>query len=204
MADYDARTALLVVDYQNDFADPAGSLHVPGGEGLAASINAEVERADAAGALVVCTQDWHPPHTPHFQQDGGIWPVHCVAGTWGAELHPALIAGGERIRKGSAGEDGYSAFSTRSPEEGGMRASTGLADLLRSRGIERVVIAGLATDYCVLETARDAIELGFGATVLRDLVRAVDLQPGDGDRALAAMRDAGATVEQVSGGTPGD
>jgi len=193
MAGYDATTALIVVDVQNDFADPRGSLYVKGGEEVVPFVNREVELARAAGALVVYTQDWHPTTTPHFEKDGGIWPVHCVGDTWGAELHPELFVEGETIRKGTGGEDGYSGFSVRDPRSG-ETASTGLEAMLRERGTRRVVVAGLATDYCVKETVLDARRLGFPTTVLADGIRAVDLQPGDGDRALEAMRDAGAEI----------
>ena len=193
-ARYDRRTALLVVDVQNDFADPAGSLYVASGEEVVPRANAEIEGARAAGALVVYTQDWHPAHTPHFAQDGGTWPVHCVAGTQGAAFHPGLRVEGEVVRKGEGGEDGYSAFSVRHPVSG-EESGTGLEELLRARGIERVVIAGIATDYCVRETALDALRLGFAAVVLRDAVRAVDLHAGDGDRALREVAEAGASVE---------
>jgi nicotinamidase/pyrazinamidase len=196
MPEYDATTALLVVDVQNDFADPGGSLHVHGGEDVVAPANAEIERAAAAGALVVYTQDWHPEHTPHFERDGGIWPVHCVGGTWGAELHPGLevVAGAEHLRKGTGGEDGYSAFSVRDPTSG-ETAPTALESILRAHGITRLVICGLATDYCVKESAVDARALGFDVVVPLRTVRAVDLRPGDGDRALEAMREAGTRLE---------
>jgi nicotinamidase/pyrazinamidase len=187
---YDGRTALVVVDVQNDFADPAGSLYVGGGEDVVAAVNDEVGRARAAGALVVYTQDWHPPDTPHFETAGGVWPVHCVGGTWGAELHPALDVRGESVRKGQGGEDGYSGFTVRHPVTGEER-STGLRELLAERGIVRVVVVGLATDYCVKETALDAAGVGLEATVLRHAVRAVDVEPGDGERALDAMAAAG-------------
>ena len=194
-ADYDAATALLVVDVQNDFADPGGSLYVQGGEKVVEAVNAEVERAAAAGATVAYTQDWHPPDTPHFEKDGGIWPVHCVGETWGAALHPGLKVADVAlfIPKGADGQDGYSAFSVRQPLTG-ESSETGLADLLRARGVERVVIAGLATDYCVKETALDAIRLGFATTVVGRAIAAVDLQPGDGERAIEEMQAAGAAV----------
>lgn len=195
MTTYDARTALIVVDVQNDFADPAGSLYVRGGETLIPFINREIERAAAAGAAVVYTRDWHPPATPHFARDGGSWPVHCVAGTWGAEFHPRLEHRGDlEIRKGTGGEDGYSGFSVRDPESG-ETAATPLAALLAERDIERLVVIGLAADYCVKETVLDARRLGFPVTVLRGGIRAVNLAPGDGDRALAEMQGAGAVLE---------
>src|SRR3954447_20563178 len=120
MQRYGPATALIVVDVQNDFADPAGSLSVTGGATIIPTINAEIEAARSAGAVVVATQDWHPPVTPHFAKDGGIWPVHCVADTWGAELHPdlALPVDALRVRKGVNGEDGYSGFTTRDPVTG--------------------------------------------------------------------------------------
>ena len=193
MTTYDSSTALLVVDVQNDFADPGGSLYVRGGEEILERANKEIREASEAGALVIYTQDWHPPSTPHFQKDGGIWPVHCVRDTWGAEFVPGLDVGGPVIRKGTGGEDGYSGFSVRDPESG-ERSATELEKELRSRAIRRVVIAGLATDYCVVETVLDATHLGFETAVLRDAIRAVDLQPGDGDRAIERMRDAGAAI----------
>ena len=190
---YDEKTALVVVDMQNDFADPGGSLYVQGGEKVVAAANAEIDRAREAGALVVYTQDWHPEHTPHFESDGGIWPVHCVRGTWGAELHPDLKVVGEVVRKGTGGEDGYSGFTVRDPKSG-TESGTGLEELLKERGIERVVVVGLATDYCVKETAVDAAGKGFDTSVLTSVIAAVDLQPEDGERALAEMSAAGARV----------
>ena len=193
MPDYDLSTALLIVDVQNDFADPKGSLYVKGGEETLDRANDEIQQASEAGALIVYTQDWHPPSTPHFKKDGGIWPVHCVRDTWGAEFVPGLEVRGRVIRKGTGGEDGYSGFSVRDPQSG-KRSATALENELRSRGARRVVIAGLATDYCVVETVLDATHLGFETAVLRDAIRAVDLQPGDGERAIERMRDAGAAI----------
>jgi nicotinamidase/pyrazinamidase len=188
----DERTALVVVDVQNDFADPKGSLFVRGGEDVVTAVNEAIARARESGTLVVYSQDWHPESTPHFEKDGGVWPVHCVGGTWGAAFHPGLdvVEGAEILRKGTGGEDGYSVFTVRDPLTGEAHA-TALERLLRERDIERVVVAGLATDYCVKETALDARRLGFPTIVLRGAIAAVDLQPGDGDRALLAMRDAG-------------
>jgi nicotinamidase/pyrazinamidase len=192
---YSGSTALIVVDVQNDFADPAGSLSVTGGAQIVPGINREIEAAGAAGALVAYTQDWHPEHTPHFAQDGGIWPVHCVQGTWGAALHPELLVGGPVVRKGSNGEDGYSGFTMRDPTTGAT-TPTELEGLLRDRGVREVFVCGLATDYCVNATAQDALRLSFETTVLTDLIRAVDLKPGDGDRALAEVNRAGARLEE--------
>jgi nicotinamidase/pyrazinamidase len=195
MVDYDRSTALVVVDVQNDFADPKGSLYVGEGEQIVPLANRVIERALVAGALVVYTQDWHPAQTPHFQSGGGVWPEHCVQHTWGAQLHPDLQVAGEVVRKGQGGEDGYSGFTVRDPVTG-EEAATPLEGLLRRRGVGRVVVVGLATDYCVKETALDAVRLGFDTVVLGELVGAVDLQPGDGERALEAIRAAGARVEQ--------
>ena len=187
---YDPASALVLIDVQNDFADPGGSLAVAGGSAIIGYLNAQAGAARRAGALVAYTQDWHPPSTPHFARDGGIWPVHCVMDTWGAELHPNLLVDGPTVRKGSGGEDGYSGFTVRDPVAGGQEP-TELDAILRANGVERVVIAGLATDYCVLASALDAVRLGYRTQVLLDGIRAVDLAQGDGDRALSTMADAG-------------
>lgn len=194
MTRYDAATALVAVDVQNDFADPAGSLFVRGGDEVVSRINDEIQRASAAGAFVIYTQDWHPPSTPHFAKDGGVWPVHCVAETWGAELHPGLVVAGPSVRKGSNGEDGYSGFTMRDPETGEDRP-TALEALLHQCGVTQVVVSGLATDYCVRGTVLDARRLGFETVVLTDAVAAVGLVPGDAERALAEMAAAGALLQ---------
>jgi len=195
MQRYGPTTALVVVDVQNDFADPAGGLSVAGGDAIIATVNREIAMAANDGALVVLTQDWHPETTPHFAKDGGIWPVHCVHDTWGAALHPDLRLPDDAlgIRKGANGEDGYSGFTMRDPVTGETIA-TELEALLHDRGIERVVVVGLATDYCVKATAIDAVRLGFDTSLLTDAVAAVELQPGDGERAIAEMADAGVTM----------
>jgi nicotinamidase/pyrazinamidase len=190
---YDEHTALLVIDVQNDFAHPDGTLYVDGADGVIDVVNREVEAAHAAGALVVTTQDWHPPVTPHFAKDGGTWPVHCVAETWGAALHERLHPGRHTVFKGVGGEDGYSGFSMVHPTTGETR-STGLDDLLRANGVERVVVVGLATDYCVKETVLDARRLGYDTTVLLDGIAPVELEPGDGEQAVEAMSGAGAAL----------
>lgn len=190
---YDHHTALMVVDVQNDFADPAGSLYVKGGEHVVPLLNAEIARAKEAGAFVVYTRDWHPESTPHFAKDGGIWPVHCVMDTWGAEFHPDLLVDGPEVRKGSHGEDGYSGFSMRDPDTGEI-TPTELEALLGERDINRLVVAGLATDYCVKATALDGLSHGFGVELLTRAIRAVDLEPGDGQRAIDEVVAAGAIV----------
>jgi nicotinamidase/pyrazinamidase len=190
---YDPQTALLVVDVQNDFASSEGGLYVQQGEAVVPVINAEIGRARAAGAHVVYTADWHPASTPHFAKDGGIWPVHCVGGTWGAEFHPDLVVEGPVVHKGVNGEDGYSGFTTRDPVTEAT-VPTELPAVLEEAGVTKVVIAGLATDYCVKSTALDALERGLATTLLADAIRAVNLEPGDGDRALAEVEAAGATI----------
>lgn len=190
--EFDANSALIVVDVQNDFADPAGSLYVDGGEDVIPFINAQIERALQVGATIVYSQDWHPESTPHFEKDGGIWPVHCVGDTPGAEFHPDLVVVDDAVvvKKGVAGEDGYSAFSVRDPVTG-AESSTGLAD--RLVGVDSVAVVGLALDYCVKATALDAIRL-LPTTLLADGAKPVNLSPGDGTRAVAEMVSAGVRV----------
>ncbi len=195
--DYGPRTALVVVDMQNDFAHPDGALYVRGGDEVVGIVNREIRRALAAGAVVVYTQDWHPPSTPHFAKDGGIWPVHCVAGSWGAQLEPSVEVTARVVRKGTGGEDGYSGFTVRHPETG-EEQPTALGGMLRDAGTEQVVIVGLATDYCVKDTALDAVRSGFATTVLTEGARAVDLHAGDGARALDELARAGVTLSGPS------
>ena len=195
---YDPRTALIVVDVQNDFADPAGSLSVAGAGATIPVVNREAWAAIRAGGFVAYTQDWHPEHTPHFAQDGGIWPVHCVGNAWGSAFHPELEVVGPSVHKGANGEDGYSGFTMRDPVSG-AELPTEMDALLRVRGIERVVVCGLATDYCVKAAALDAVRLGYATTVLLDGIAAVDLAPGDGQRALDEMQAAGARLVRANG-----
>jgi len=193
MQEFDARSALIVVDVQNDFADPAGSLSVVGGAGVIPVINRVAWRMIRAGGFVAYTQDWHPEHTAHFAQDGGIWPVHCVGGSWGAAFHPDLEVIGPSIHKGANGEDGYSGFTMRDTTAG-AEIPTELDALLRVRGTDRVIVCGLATDYCIKATALDAIRLGYATTVLTDGIAAVNLAAGDGESALAEVSEAGAAL----------
>jgi nicotinamidase/pyrazinamidase len=175
--------ALLVIDYQNDF-NPGGALAVAEGDRIAERINALTASGDYE--LVVATRDWHPPDHGSFTERGGTWPVHCVAGTPGAELAPGLDQGRVDVvlDKGTdPGTDGYSGFD-----------GTNLAEILHERGIDRVTVVGLATDYCVKNTALDALSEGFGVTVDSTAVRGVDVQPGDSERALAELRAAGAAI----------
>jgi nicotinamidase/pyrazinamidase len=203
MQRYGPDTALIVVDVQNDFADPDGTLSVPAAHAAVAATNREIAAAVAGGALVVATQDWHPERTPHFVTDGGPWPVHCVGGTWGAELHETLEIPPDAptIRKGANGEDGYSGFTMRDPETGETTA-TELEGLLRDAGIQAVAVVGLATDYCVKATALDASRAGLRTTVLTDAIAAVDLHPGDGERALEELRSAGIELQPGVGVAP--
>ena len=196
MPRYDRRSALLVVDVQNDFADPNGSLYVNGGELIIRAVNQAVASATDNGALVVYSQDWHPETTPHFEKDGGIWPVHCVHDTWGAAFHPDLRVedGAPVIQKGIGGEDGYSAFSVRDPRSG-EAWETALGALLRDHMIQRVVVCGLTTDYCVAETVTDARGRHLDVDVLTQAIAAVEVREGDGQRALERMRDVGAVLE---------
>jgi nicotinamidase/pyrazinamidase len=192
LGEYDRLTALLVVDVQNDFTDPAGGLYVRGGEDIVDAVNVEVAAAQNAGASVVYTQDWHPESTPHFAKDGGIWPVHCVGGTWGADLYPNLIVHGPVVRKGIGGEDGYSGFSVRDPVTGAASA-TQLQSLLPPE-VRRLVVVGLAGDYCVKETALDGVRLGYEVSTPLVMTRFVNLAPGDDDRTIVELRTAGVTV----------
>ena len=191
--DFDDRTALIVVDVQNDFADPRGGLYVDGGDQIIPTINGLIAAARAAGALVVYTQDWHPARTPHFATYGGTWPEHCVQGTWGAELHPALEVAGPVVCKGTGGEDGYSGFTARDVRTGEL-LSTDLDGVLRRRDITRVVVVGLAQDVCVKETALDARRRGYQTTVLLAATRPVNLGPEDDRIANDALTAAGVTL----------
>jgi len=197
MQHYGPRTALIVVDVQNDFADPDGSLSVPGAQAVIGAVNREIAAALGNGALVVATQDWHPDVTPHFAKDGGRWPVHCVGGTWGSALDQMLELpeAAPHVRKGANGEDGYSGFTMRDPTTG-ETSPTELEGLLRDAGVETVAVVGLATDYCVKATALDAVRLGFRTAVLTDAIAAVDLVPGDGERALDELQAAGIELDR--------
>jgi nicotinamidase/pyrazinamidase len=188
---FDERTALVVVDVQNDFADPGGSLYVAGGEQVVEPINRLVREARAAGAAVFYTQDWHPQQTPHFVDSGGTWPRHCVKETWGAQFMDGLAVDGPVVRKGSGGEDGYSGFCVRDPETGSKEA-TSLDRMLKERAIDRVVVVGLALDVCVKATALDARRLGYSTVVLADATRPV--YPEQVASALAEMRGAGVEI----------
>lgn len=177
----DQHDALIVVDPQNDFC-PGGSLAVPHGDDIFDTVNAVMPKF----RYVLATQDWHPPEHKYFQAFGGPWPYHCLQDSPGAAFHPKLDVAyvQETVRKGMDPElDGYSGF-----------AGTDLGERLRQLGVRRVFICGLATDYCVKATAIEAVRNGFETYVLTDLIRAVELQPGDGERALREMAAAGANL----------
>jgi nicotinamidase/pyrazinamidase len=178
------KRALIVVDVQNDFC-PGGALAVAQGDEVVAPLNKLVEEFLERGEPVFKSRDWHPEKTRHFAAYGGTWPVHCVQRTKGAEFHPELIDDMHIriISKGLGDEDSYSAFD-----------GTDLALQLRRLSVEEVWVGGLATDYCVKNTVLDALKEGFRVKALENAMRAVELKPGDGERALAEMRAAGAEV----------
>jgi nicotinamidase/pyrazinamidase len=180
--------ALLIVDVQRDFL-PGGNLAVPSGDEIVPVLNRYLALAQQAGCPVFASRDWHPPEHCSFRAQGGIWPAHCVAGTPGAAFAPglALPAGAITIDKATtAGADAYSAFS-----------GTGLARRLRQCGVKRLLVGGLATDYCVLNTVRDALREGFGVLLLEDAIRAVNVRPGDGARAKEEMKSLGARAVAI-------
>lgn len=185
------RTALLIVDVQNDFC-PGGALAVADGDAVVPPLNSRIAEAQARGEPIYASRDWHPRESSHFTPQGGPWPVHCVAGTPGAAFHPrlALPESAIVISKGTAPhDDGYSAF------EGQTGAGTPLLADLQARGVTRLEIGGLATDYCVRATVLDARRAGFDVAVLGDAIRGVEVREGDSARALAEMSAAGARIE---------
>lgn len=185
--------ALIVVDVQNDFC-PGGSLAVPEGDAVVPVLNRYLERASAAGIPIVASRDWHPEETAHFAAFGGTWPAHCIQETSGAAFHPALRLPPETLiaSKGmSAKDEGYSAL------EGLLPGGRNVLDALRERGVTRIHAGGLATDYCVRATVLGALAAGFTVFFLRDASRAVEVTPGDGERAIAEMQAAGAKIETL-------
>jgi nicotinamidase/pyrazinamidase len=188
------RDALVVVDVQNDFC-PGGSLAVPEGDRVVPVLNRYMGRFAEAGAPIFVSRDWHPSKTKHFQAYGGVWPPHCVQGTAGAAFHAQLGLPREAVvvSKGMDPEqDAYSAFQAE--DERG----TPFTSALESRGVRRLFVGGLATDYCVKATVLDARRQGLDVVVLADAVRAVDVNPGDGERAMEEMRAAGARVTTLA------
>lgn len=177
--------ALLLVDVQNDFL-PGGSLAVPGGDAVIGPLNHCIAQFTRAGLPVFATRDWHPPQHCSFREQGGPWPPHCIAGTPGAAFAADLHLPPDAVvvaKATTAEQDAYSGFE-----------GTELAARLREVDVRRLFVGGLATDYCVLNTVRDALAEGFAVMLLRDAIRAVDVQPGDGERAIAEMRSLGARL----------
>lgn len=182
--------ALLIVDVQNDFC-PGGALAVPHGDEVAETMTTYARRFDGAGLPVYASRDWHPAETEHFKQWGGPWPPHCVQETTGAEFHPALVlpAGTVVVSKGADFKgDSYSAFLAFDD------AGASLADSLRARGVRRLFVGGLATDYCVRASVLDALRLGFEAVLLLDGIAGIDVARGDVARAIDEMMRAGAST----------
>lgn len=179
-----SKQALIVVDVQNDFC-PGGALAVPHGDEVVAPLNELIDEFLERGDPVYKSRDWHPPTTKHFQAYGGAWPVHCVQNTEGAEFHPALRDDPriEVISKGLGDTDCYSAFD-----------ETDLDSQLHKAGVDEVVVGGLATDYCVKNTVLDALKRGYKVKAVEEAMRPVELQPGDGERAIEEMRAAGAKI----------
>lgn len=187
-----AKDALVVVDVQNDFC-PGGSLAVTDGDKVVPVLNRYIARFKAGNLPIVATRDWHPEKTSHFKAHGGVWPGHCVQGSRGAEFHPDLRLPSDAVivAKGmGADEDSYSGF------QGLSDRGVKLADLLRSLGVERIFVGGLATDYCVKHTVLDGLREGFKVVLLEDAIRGVDLKPGDSERAIAEMVQAGTEKRQ--------
>jgi nicotinamidase/pyrazinamidase len=187
---FQAGDGLLLVDPQNDFC-PGGSLAVAEGDAVMPVLSAWAAAATRAGVPVFVSRDWHPPNTTHFRDWGGVWPPHCVMGTRGAEFHPDLRVppGAIVVSKGmGATEDAYSAFQARDD------AGHPLGALLDERRVHHLYVMGLATDYCVKSSALDGLKLDLGVTLIRAGIRAVNVQPGDGERALDEMRRAGTKV----------
>ena len=192
--------ALLIVDVQKDFC-PGGSLAVPDGDAVVKPINAMIEYARKNGWLIVASRDWHPAVTNHFKDYGGIWPVHCAQNTPGAEFHPNLDgADAIVVSKGTCvDEDGYSAF------DGHTDGGEELADYLKRHGVDEIYLGGLATDYCVKFTALDAVapRHDFTTALLLDACRAVNVNPGDGGKAVEEMRNAGVLISTTAEVTNG-
>jgi len=186
--------ALVVVDVQNDFC-PGGSLAVPEGDRVVPALNRYVERFAGLRGPIFASRDWHPAVTKHFKAYGGVWPPHCVQGTKGAEFHADLRLPREAVivSKGMDPDaDAYSCFQAEDPN--GMPFAAALGEL----GVQRLFVGGLATDYCVKATVLDALREGFQVVVLEDAIRAVDVNPGDGAKAIEEMEAAGATFAALS------
>jgi nicotinamidase/pyrazinamidase len=183
-----SKKALLVVDVQNDFC-PGGALGIPGGDRIIPRINRYIKIFSGKKLPVLATRDWHPAQTRHFKDFGGVWPVHCIYNTSGAQFHPKLKLPKDAflLYKGmDPQKDSYSAFHAEDDR------GTSLMHLLRLLGVSEVYIAGLATDYCVRFSARDAVKHGLTVKILMDAIAGVDLKPGDSDKAVREMVKLGA------------
>jgi nicotinamidase/pyrazinamidase len=181
--------ALIVVDVQRDFL-PGGSLAVPDGDAVISILNRYLQRFQVAGLPIVATRDWHPPDHSSFAGEGGSWPAHCVQGSRGAEFPEQLQLPQEAALVSKATKrdaDAYSGFE-----------GTNLRQYLQEAAVRRVFIGGLATDYCVLATVKDAVDVGLEVVVLGDAIRAVNVEPGDGERALDEMRSVGARIIELA------
>lgn len=190
----EADAALIVVDVQNDFC-PGGALAVEDGDAVVPVLNEWIRRFVAAGRPVVYTQDWHPQDHCSFKEQGGIWPVHCVQGTHGADFHKDLQVRGVLFRKAFTSDaEGYSGFDGRLAQNDHLETGVDLAAWLKEQGVRKVYVGGLATDYCVRATVLDALRHGLAAAVIRSGSRAVNVEPGDEDKAIADMQAAGAEV----------
>jgi nicotinamidase/pyrazinamidase len=178
------KRALIVVDVQNDFC-PGGTLAVAHGDEVVAPLNKLIREFLDRGEPVYKSRDWHPATTKHFEKHGGTWPVHCVQDTFGAAFHPSLIEDPriQVISKGLGDTDCYSAFD-----------ETSLEQKLREENVDELWVGGLATDYCVKSTVLDGRKKGFKVKALKDAMRAVNLEPGDDERAIEEMRVAGAEI----------
>ncbi len=188
-----SKQALVIVDLQNDFC-PGGSLAVPDGDKIVPIVNDLIERFSRAGLPILATRDWHPEGHPSFKAQGGLWPPHCVQNTPGARFPPNLRLPDSAtvISKADSKEkDAYSGFE-----------GTDLAALLEEAGVDRIVVCGLATDYCVRATALDGLRAGVKVTVVEDAIRGVEVQPGDAEKALAELQKAGASLVQHTAVSP--
>ena len=187
------KDALVIIDVQNDFC-PGGALPVTDGDKVVPALNRYIGRFEKSRLAIFATRDWHPEKTRHFKAYGGLWPPHCIQGTKGAEFRADLKLPADAVIVSAgmaADEEGYSGFDGR--DDRGI----GLAELLREQSVERILVGGLATDYCVKHTVLDGLKHGFKVILLEDAVRGVNLQPGDSERAVAEMLRAGA--ERISG-----
>jgi nicotinamidase/pyrazinamidase len=190
----DKGSALLIVDVQNDFC-PGGSLAVPGGDEIIPVINRYIRVFLKKGLPVIASRDWHPPRTVHFEVCGGVWPVHCVQGSVGAQFHPDLKLPDNVVvlSKGMNPErdDEYSDFHAVTEKD------VPFIEFLKEQGITGLYVSGIATDYCVKSTVLDALSHGFSVTLLTDAVRGVNLNPHDAEKAMEEMVAAGAVVAEI-------